>query len=71
MSVTGTHIWPALTETKDLKKLNFEAKNSFNLKLFLASAIEKKETSDLKPEARNGFKKSAKAAAKIGYQGTC
>ena len=39
MSVTGTHIWPALTETKDLKKLNFEAKNSFNLKLFLASAI--------------------------------
>ena len=41
------------------KILNFEAKTVSNLKSFLASAIQKKKTSDLKPEARNGFRKSA------------
>ena len=71
MSVTGTHIGPALTETENLKVVNFEAKNSFNLKLFFGFSYWKKETSDLKPEPRNGFRKSAKAAAKIGYQATC
>ena len=53
MSVTGTHIWPALGVTENLQKYwILKLKTASNLKPFLASAIEKRKhlTLNLKPE---------------------